>query len=134
MRLCRCPNLGAVRAGLRFRVTVLVGIAVAATVLASATGARSSSPVTPADTSNEITAIRSGLEPAAFLARVQPGIRFSAKHRDGDGSEQVAVTALATVGTLALGQAAVATQRRSALRRQVHHAWAQRAPPSFQHA
>ena len=134
MRLCRCPNLGAVRAGLRFRGIVLAGIAVAATVLASATVARPSSPVTPADANKAITAIRPGLEPAAFLARVQPGIRFSAKHRDGDGSEQVAVTALATVGTLALGQAAVATQRRSALRRQVHHAWAQRAPPSFQHA
>ena len=126
-------TIGAVRTGLRPRVTVLAGIAVAATVLASSTGARPTSAVTSAGTDEAITTIRSGSEPAVFLARLQSGVRLSGKHRDGPHRDQLALAALATVVTLVLGQVVMVGALWRVPTPRARRAWVQRAPPEHQH-
>ncbi len=126
-------RLCAVRTRPPRRVAVLLGIVLATAVLGSATEARLSSTVTPAETNEAITSIRSGLEPAVFLTRLQSGGRFSAKHREANDREQVAFAALATVVALALGHVVMTSQPRQQPTRRVRRAWAQRAPPVHQH-
>ncbi len=116
----------------RLRAAVLVGIAVAATILAFATVGRPSSPVTPAEANEAITAIRSGLEPAAVPAKPLAGLRISARHHGGNGPDQVVLAALAMMLVLALGQVVMGDQRWQGPRRPVHRAWTERAPPFFQ--
>ena len=111
----------------------MVGIAVAAGILASAAGARPSLPITPADANQAITAMQAGLEPEAFLARPQSLARFSAKQSEGSGRNQVALAALVTVAALAVGHLGLPVQPWQGATRRVRRAWAQRAPPGFQH-
>ncbi len=112
-------------------MTVLVGMALAAAVLVSANGVGPSSPARQAESGEAITAIRSGLEPAAFLAKHDSRIRISGKHREGSGRDRFALGVLATAAVLALCHVVTAGQAWPGPTLRVRRAWAQRAPPLF---
>ena len=111
----------------------MVGIALATTVLVSMAATTPSSPATPAETTEAITTIRSGLEPAALLARSPWEVRISGKHREENDRNKAASAALATTVALALGHVVMSGQPGQGVTRRVPRAWAQRAPPVFQH-